>query len=84
MAAILAHLRAEGFHGGHDALFWFGDLNYRVECTRETALRLLDVDDPLSLLKLDQLTTQMNQGAPPFRGMTEPGGGVLGFRPTYK
>jgi len=61
-----------------DVVFWCGDLNFRLEQTREVIIR--DIEDGLSVLESDQLTWLMSEGTV-FRGFREH---PIQFRPTYK
>lgn len=63
-----------------DCVFWSGDLNYRVELSRENADAALDSGDLSPLQEADQLRRAMNLGLV-FSGFQE---GTLTFRPTYK
>ncbi|CAM0144593.1 unnamed protein product [Urochloa decumbens] len=64
----------------HDRIFWFGDLNYRIdlpdaEVRHMVAMKRWDV-----LLKSDQLTKELISGST-FVGWKE---GLINFPPTYK
>ena len=62
----------------YDCCFWCGDLNFRLEQSREEIIR--DIEDGVSVLETDQLTWLMNKGTI-FRGFKEH---PITFRPTYK
>ncbi|GAB0489410.1 hypothetical protein MMPV_000629 [Pyropia vietnamensis] len=63
-----------------DALFWLGDLNYRIDLPAQTVLDCIAKRDWATLRNADQLTASRAMGAV-FRGFSE---GVLDFAPTYK
>lgn len=63
-----------------DYVFWFGDLNYRVDMDRQTANKCLVRSDIMSLLLKDQLTREMLQ-LHTFPGFSEQ---PIAFPPTYK
>ncbi|CAI5438281.1 unnamed protein product [Caenorhabditis angaria] len=70
----------------HDVVFWFGDLNYRLNSdsaglTGDDVRRVATGGQFDSLLKLCQLKEQM-QISDIFKGFNEPE--VFKFRPTYK
>jgi len=62
----------------YDCCFWCGDLNFRLEQTREEIIR--DIEDGVSVLETDQLGWLMSKGTI-FRGFKEH---PISFRPTYK
>ena len=62
----------------YDCVFWCGDLNFRLEQSREEIIR--DIQDGVSVLETDQLTWLMSQGTV-FKGFKEH---AIQFRPTYK
>lgn len=67
----------------HDAIFWIGDLNYRINLPNEEVRRELvsQRDNYLEkLLGYDQLSQEINTGVV-FNGFKEP---TIKFRPTYK
>ncbi|SCW02439.1 LAFE_0F06458g1_1 [Lachancea fermentati] len=67
----------------HDAIFWLGDLNYRVSLSNEEVRRELvnkDANSYERLLNYDQLTQEINAGVV-FKGFKEP---TVKFPPTYK
>jgi len=64
-------------------MFWFGDLNYRIDLHREEVLALLLMNDQSShkrMIEADQLTREIQKQAV-FYGWSE---GPIKFRPTYK
>ena len=63
-----------------DLVFWFGDMNYRIQGTREVVDGLLENNMHGVLLNNDQLTMLMRFDKV-YAGFTE---GPLHFRPTYK
>eukprot|EP01006_Ploeotia_vitrea_P025299 TRINITY_DN58177_c0_g2_i1.p1 TRINITY_DN58177_c0_g2~~TRINITY_DN58177_c0_g2_i1.p1 ORF type:complete len:437 (-),score=24.93 TRINITY_DN58177_c0_g2_i1:150-1460(-) len=65
---------------GHDYVFWFGDLNYRLDLQRDQVSDLLTNLDQSQLLQSDQLNKQMQQRAV-FRSFNEAG---IEYAPTYK
>lgn len=82
----------EGVGGRHrrtlcevfDRVIWAGDLNYRINVSREMANALLSNDLHDELLKNDQLLLERekeDESEVPFAGYQE---GPLNFRPTYK
>ncbi len=62
------------------ALFFFGDLNYRVEMAREQVLAYIENGDANLLLARDQLRRAQAEGAA-FHGFVE---GPINFVPTYR
>ncbi|SCV03751.1 LAME_0H12926g1_1 [Lachancea meyersii CBS 8951] len=68
----------------HDAIFWHGDLNYRLALPNEEVRRELNAASgdrfPENLLLHDQLTQEINAGVV-FKGFKEP---TVKFPPTYK
>jgi phosphatidylinositol-bisphosphatase len=64
----------------HDYLFWFGDLNYRIEHDIEAVRRYVSNNDIKSLIKYDQLIIEKLSGRA-FFGFRE---GNINFLPTYK
>lgn len=64
----------------HDAVFWLGDLNYRIDAPSERVIDWIDNKDWESLRDADQLTRQMRV-CPVFRDFYE---GPIRFAPTYK
>ncbi|PAV85651.1 hypothetical protein WR25_08257 [Diploscapter pachys] len=70
----------------HDVIFWFGDLNYRlnwerIACSGEDIRIMASSSNYRSLLKNDQLKEQIKIGAV-FVGFHEKE--IFDFRPTYK
>jgi len=63
-----------------DYIFWAGDMNFRINSTREIVDGLLRHDMHEELLHNDELTMLL-QFNPMFTGYRE---GPLNFRPTYK
>jgi phosphatidylinositol-3,4,5-trisphosphate 5-phosphatase 2 len=61
-------------------VFWLGDLNYRVDFTREKILQLLKMRHWDALKKGDQLTNQKD-AMKTFYGFKE---GSITFPPTYR
>ena len=68
-------------HKQFDYVFWFGDLNFRINGTREVVDRLLKRNRHQNLLDNDQLTQLMLLDHLAFDGFLE---GPVNFRPTYK
>ncbi|XP_022643533.1 72 kDa inositol polyphosphate 5-phosphatase-like [Varroa destructor] len=64
----------------YDAIFWFGDLNFRLDTSSETVLRFLAERDFKSLLRFDQLNKVIADGDA-FSGFHE---GEISFAPTFK
>ena len=66
----------------HDRVFWFGDLNYRINTTlgQDTLKLLLSEDRRNEVLELDQLIEQQRKSKA-FVGYNE---GEITFEPTYK
>lgn len=64
----------------YDNIFWFGDLNYRVDGTRGMVQKLLDKNMMDVLLSSDQLISEMQKGNV-FQGFVE---SPITFPPTYK
>ncbi|CAK9295175.1 unnamed protein product [Gordionus sp. m RMFG-2023] len=65
----------------HDYIFWFGDLNYRLDVANQENAKLHLTNNKLhDLMKFDQLTKQKNSGKI-FPGFQE---GPITFPPTYK
>ncbi|XP_028775295.1 type I inositol polyphosphate 5-phosphatase 4-like [Neltuma alba] len=65
---------------GHDRIFWFGDLNYRLYLEDSLARQLLRKQDWKALHEHDQLRKEQ-EGGRVFAGWKE---GSLEFAPTYK
>lgn len=64
----------------HDQIFWFGDLNYRLNKLDEEVRKLVAKRQWDELLNGDQLTKELQSGHV-FDGWKE---GVINFAPTYK
>lgn len=65
---------------GHDRIFWFGDLNYRLYLEDNLARQLIKEQDWRALQKFDQLRRELDHGGV-FQGWKE---GNIEFAPTYK
>ncbi|GER35780.1 inositol-1 5-triphosphate-5-phosphatase [Striga asiatica] len=65
---------------GHDQIFWFGDLNYRLYLEDNLARELIKEQDWEALRKFDQLRRELEHGGV-FQGWKE---GNIEFAPTYK
>ncbi|KAM1614356.1 hypothetical protein ACFX13_023928 [Malus domestica] len=65
---------------GHDRIFWFGDLNYRLYLKDNSARQLIRKLDWGALQEFDQLRMEREYGGA-FQGWME---GALEFAPTYK
>ncbi|KAH3762969.1 inositol 5-phosphatase [Pelomyxa schiedti] len=63
-----------------DHVIWCGDLNYRIDLSKEKTLELIQNSDWRHLVEADQLIAQRAKNAV-FYGFQE---GELLFRPTYK
>ncbi|XP_040989556.1 type I inositol polyphosphate 5-phosphatase 2-like isoform X3 [Juglans microcarpa x Juglans regia] len=64
----------------HDQIFWFGDLNYRINMLDAEVRKLVDLRRWDELLNNDQLSKELRSGHV-FDGWKE---GVIDFPPTYK
>ncbi|KAL8207903.1 hypothetical protein R6Q57_007315 [Mikania cordata] len=64
----------------HDQIFWFGDLNYRINKQDEEVRKLVAMKQWDQLLYSDQLCKELRRGHV-FNGWNE---GVINFPPTYK
>ena len=64
----------------HDYVFWFGDLNYRIDMANERCRALIGARDWQTLLELDQLNVQRRERNV-FREFNE---APISFPPTYK
>ncbi|XP_076906157.1 type I inositol polyphosphate 5-phosphatase 2-like isoform X1 [Bidens hawaiensis] len=64
----------------HDQIFWFGDLNYRINKQDEEVRKLVSMKQWDQLLYSDQLCKELRRGRV-FEGWKE---GVIDFPPTYK
>ncbi|KAI3722364.1 hypothetical protein L2E82_33400 [Cichorium intybus] len=65
---------------GHDQIFWFGDLNYRLYLENDLARELIKKQDWITLQEFDQLRQELGDGGV-FQGWSE---GNIKFAPTYK
>lgn len=65
---------------GHDRIFWFGDLNYRLYLKDNLARQLIKEQDWRALQEFDQLRKEVEEGGI-FEGWRE---GNIEFAPTYK
>ncbi|MED6192033.1 hypothetical protein PIB30_006534 [Stylosanthes scabra] len=65
---------------GHDRIFWFGDLNYRLYLEDNLARNLIRKQDWKGLHEFDQLQKELEEGGV-FEGWRE---GNIQFAPTYK
>ncbi|XP_074373694.1 type I inositol polyphosphate 5-phosphatase 8-like [Apium graveolens] len=65
---------------GHDRIFWFGDLNYRLYSKDNLARQLIKEQDWAALQEFDQLQQELEDGGV-FEGWKE---GNIEFAPTYK
>lgn len=64
----------------NDFIFWFGDLNYRIELDRDFARDLIREKQFSELLRYDQLTERRSMNLV-FQGFQE---SPINFAPTYK
>ncbi|WVZ24540.1 hypothetical protein V8G54_003084 [Vigna mungo] len=64
----------------HDQIFWFGDLNYRINMMDEEVRKLVALRKWDELMNYDQLTNELRSGHV-FDGWKE---GLINFPPTYK
>ncbi|KAL3619404.1 hypothetical protein CASFOL_036974 [Castilleja foliolosa] len=64
----------------HDQIFWFGDLNYRINMLDAEVRKLVDKKQWVELLNSDQLCKELRNGHV-FDGWRE---GMINFAPTYK
>ncbi|KOM32484.1 hypothetical protein LR48_Vigan01g204000 [Vigna angularis] len=64
----------------HDQIFWFGDLNYRINTLDEEVRKLVALRKWDELMNYDQLTNELRSGHV-FDGWKE---GLINFPPTYK
>ncbi|KAL6994273.1 phosphoinositide 5-phosphatase [Sarracenia purpurea var. burkii] len=65
---------------GHDGIFWFGDLNYRLYLDDKLARQLIKKQDWRGLQEFDELERELQDGGV-FQGWKE---GDIEFAPTYK
>ncbi|PIN07766.1 Inositol polyphosphate 5-phosphatase [Handroanthus impetiginosus] len=64
----------------HDQIFWFGDLNYRINMLDAEVRKLVEKKQWSELLNNDQLCKELRNGHV-FDGWKE---GIINFAPTYK
>ncbi|XP_021907927.1 type I inositol polyphosphate 5-phosphatase 2-like isoform X1 [Carica papaya] len=64
----------------HDQIFWFGDLNYRLNAPDAEVRKLVAGKRWDELINNDQLSKELRSGRV-FQGWRE---GLIGFSPTYK
>ncbi|XP_057773493.1 LOW QUALITY PROTEIN: type I inositol polyphosphate 5-phosphatase 2 [Salvia miltiorrhiza] len=64
----------------HDKIFWFGDLNYRINMSDSEVRKLVEKKQWAVLLNHDQLSKELRNGHV-FDGWKE---GIINFAPTYK
>ncbi|CAI9265464.1 unnamed protein product [Lactuca saligna] len=64
----------------HDQIFWFGDLNYRINMADSDVRKIVALKQWEKLLYNDQLCKELRSGCV-FEGWKE---GVINFPPTYK
>ncbi|KAG5228744.1 type inositol 1,4,5-trisphosphate phosphatase [Salix suchowensis] len=64
----------------HDQIFWFGDLNYRLNMLDTEVRKLVALEKWDELISSDQLCKELRSGRV-FEGWKE---GVISFPPTYK
>ncbi|KAB5573917.1 hypothetical protein DKX38_001111 [Salix brachista] len=64
----------------HDQIFWFGDLNYRLNMLDTEVRKLVALEKWDELISNDQLCKELRSGRV-FEGWKE---GVISFPPTYK
>lgn len=75
------YLNSDFFLSSFSAVFWLGDLNYRIsEMDSDLVRRLADTGKYDELLENDQLIKQRSERKC-FRGFKE---GEIKFKPTYK
>ena len=75
---VVEDLKPDG--GDFDCIFWAGDMNYRINGTRQVVDVLLAKEMHEVMVHNDQLSVAM-QTNPAFEGFAE---GPLNFKPTYK
>ncbi|GMH46612.1 hypothetical protein TrVE_jg8891 [Triparma verrucosa] len=75
---VVEGLKPDG--GDFDCIFWAGDMNYRINGTRQVVDVLLAKEMHEVMVHNDQLSVAM-QTNPAFEGFAE---GPLNFKPTYK
>ncbi|KAK7263335.1 hypothetical protein RJT34_30923 [Clitoria ternatea] len=64
----------------HDQIFWFGDLNYRINLMDGEVRKLVALKKWVELMNYDQLSNELHSGHV-FDGWKE---GLINFPPTYK
>ncbi|CAI8609460.1 unnamed protein product [Vicia faba] len=64
----------------HDQIFWFGDLNYRINMSDGEVRKLVGLKNWDELMNYDQLSNELCNGHV-FEGWKE---GLVNFPPTYK
>ncbi|GAU24806.1 hypothetical protein TSUD_157190 [Trifolium subterraneum] len=64
----------------HDQIFWFGDLNYRINMSDREVRKLISLRKWDELMDYDQLSNELCNGHV-FEGWKE---GLINFPPTYK
>ncbi|KAJ1428932.1 Inositol polyphosphate-related phosphatase [Sesbania bispinosa] len=64
----------------HDQIFWFGDLNYRINMSDVEVRKLVALKKWNELMNYDQLSNELRRGHV-FDGWKE---GLINFPPTYK
>ncbi|ORY19112.1 DNase I-like protein [Neocallimastix californiae] len=74
------NLNNNNFDQSYDYIFWFGDLNYRINGIRSIVDKLIKENQLEVLLANDQLRIEMNKGNT-FNNFSE---APITFRPTYK
>eukprot|EP01062_Namystynia_karyoxenos_P066181 TRINITY_DN6017_c0_g1_i1.p1 TRINITY_DN6017_c0_g1~~TRINITY_DN6017_c0_g1_i1.p1 ORF type:complete len:595 (+),score=143.41 TRINITY_DN6017_c0_g1_i1:82-1866(+) len=68
----------------HDAIFFFGDLNYRIELPMPECVRLVEQKQWEALLARDQLRAVYASPVNPYQGFADALAEVPTFAPTYK
>ncbi|ORX77736.1 DNase I-like protein [Anaeromyces robustus] len=74
------NLNNNNYDQSYDYIFWFGDLNYRINGIRSIVDKLIKENQLEVLLANDQLKIEMNKGNA-FNSFSE---APITFRPTYK
>eukprot|EP00755_Sulcionema_specki_P030585 Sspe_Gene.94710::Locus_67056_Transcript_1_1_Confidence_1.000_Length_1869::g.94710::m.94710/K01099/INPP5B_F; inositol polyphosphate 5-phosphatase INPP5B/F len=67
----------------HDVVFFFGDLNYRIELLQDEAIRLIEDKEWTKLLQVEQLTNELQRCAV-LQGFRDTLVESVIFDPTYK
>lgn len=82
MFSAVAELQMSGGRGilDNEVVFWFGDLNYRIDLDREQVRHLILEKDYATLFNGDQLQRRMREGLV-FQNFKEE---AISFAPTYK